>query len=110
MSAASTEVPLPRMRWTYVDVPTRSIANVSENPLQGGCDVNRVNVPPKHRGQGIGSRLLDELLADADAHGVTLWLDINPYGQMTYEQLEAWYMRRGFVPHEGRYRRLPRPC
>lgn len=96
------------MRTTYVDAPTRSIANTSPNLLQGGMDLNRINVPAGSRGQGIGRKLMEEVLADADREGLILWLDINPYGAMTYEELEAWYLRIGFEPHEGRYRRLPR--
>ena len=60
-------------------------------------EVSRINVPARYRGQGIGSRLMDQLLEDADAEGVTLQLTINPYGGLTYEQLQDWYERRGFV-------------
>jgi hypothetical protein len=54
---------------------------------------------------------MEQVLTDADAEGVTLWLDINPYGPMCYNDLEAWYFRLGFTevcePGKYRYRRLP---
>jgi hypothetical protein len=48
-----------------------------------------------------------ECLADADAEGVTLYLWINAYGDMSEEQLSAWYKRCGFVEQEGLYTRRP---
>jgi predicted GNAT family acetyltransferase len=58
--------------------------------------VSRVNVPEKHRGNGYGSILLKTVTNDADQEGITLRLEIFPSGQMSYEQLEAWYRRNGF--------------
>lgn len=75
-----------------------------------GFIVNRVNTPHDHRGKGYARELMRECLADADAEGVTLYLWINPYGDMTYEQLSAWYIRCGFVVRSrmGLYVREPR--
>lgn len=72
-----------------------------------GLIITRINVPAKYRGQGHGSNMLRELCAKADAEGITLWLEINPYGDMTYEQLEAWYRRYGFKG-TGIYKRKPK--
>lgn len=71
-----------------------------------GRIITRINVPKEFRGRGIGHKLLLQCLADADAEGVTLWLEINAYGDMTYEQLESWYKRHGFKGH-GIYKRKP---
>lgn len=57
---------------------------------------NRLYVRPEYRGQGIGSVLLDKLLVHIRGHNATLLLDINPYGDLDYEQLEAFYIRHGF--------------
>lgn len=57
---------------------------------------NRLYVRPEYRGQGIGSVLLDKLLAYIRKSRATLLLDINPYGDMDYEQLEDFYLRHGF--------------
>ena len=96
------------MKTMYVDVPTRSIVDVSENfSPEGGREVNRVSVLKPHRGKGIARRLMSEMLKDADSEGITLWLDINPYGDMDFAELLAWYHRLGCRPCKGRYRRLP---
>lgn len=65
-------------------------------PEVPACWLNRINVPPKFRGQGCGSNLLSRVLQDADAEGILMVLMINPYGDMTYEQLKDWYERNGF--------------
>lgn len=72
----------------------------------GSYVVSRVIVSAEYRGQGYARQLMQEVLRDADAAGVTLLLEINPYGDMTYEQLESWYMRLGFCKDgSGVYRR-----
>lgn len=103
------------MKESYFDYDIRGIVDLSWNvlppPFDGGMIVNRVNVPGQHRGFGIARELIRQVLADADTEGVVLWLAINPYGNMTYEQLEAWYMRLGFEKfQEGWYRRPPKGC
>lgn len=65
-------------------------------------ELTRINVPAALRGQGYGRRLMERVLADADEFGVTLRLVINPYGEMTYEQLRDWYERCGFES-DGRH-------
>lgn len=58
---------------------------------------NRLYVDPSYRKQGLGTKLLDALLAVIKAYKFTLRLDINPYGELNYEQLEAFYIRHGFI-------------
>lgn len=60
--------------------------------------ITRINVPVGFRGNGIGSELLSTLLNDADSEDVILLLSIQPYGDMTYDQLLDWYTRHGFEP------------
>ena len=57
---------------------------------------NRLFVNEKYRGQHIGSCLLDKMLARVKEKDIVLRMDINPYGNMTYEQLEKFYIRHGF--------------
>jgi len=90
-----------------------AILDVSPSHGVGGMDpegfvINRVNTPHGHRGEGHARELMRECLADADAEGVTLYLWINAYGDMSEEQLSAWYKRCGFVEQEGLYTRQPR--
>lgn len=79
---------------TYVDKPTRSLAEVSI--AKGEGLIHRINVPHPHRGKGIGSRLLKEICEDADRDGVTLVLYAYASGGLPMEQLVMWYERNGF--------------
>ncbi len=72
-----------------------------------GLIINRVNTPHDFRGKGHARELMRQCLADADAEGVTLYLWINAYGDMTKRQLGAWYKRCGFVVRKGLYTRKP---
>jgi predicted GNAT family N-acyltransferase len=63
--------------------------------------ITRINVPKAHRGEGVGRTLLTEICRDADELKVTLKLEINPYGEMTHDELAAWYERYGFI-HDGK--------
>jgi len=63
--------------------------------------VSRVNVPAPFRRRGIATRLMGEVLEDADNEEVWLALWVNPYGDMTAEQLVDWYKRLGFEPASG---------
>lgn len=73
-----------------------------------GVLVTRVHTHESVRGKGMARELWKQCLADADAEGVTLCLEINPYGDMNREQLTAWYIRLGFEEQPlGYLRRLP---
>lgn len=86
-----------------------AIAVVDVTEIHGGVEINRINVPVKYRRQGVGNRLLQKVTSDADAKSYVLFLTINPYGEMSYAQLEAWYMRHGFVRGAHKvYHRLPK--
>lgn len=103
------------MKYSYFDFGSRGIVDLAPNCLvepemTGGWMICRVNVPAPSRRQGIATRLMAEVLADADAEGEVLWLAVNAYGDMTKRQLIAWYKRLGFKPVvPGWYRRLPGP-
>lgn len=60
-------------------------------------EINRINVPVPGRRLGYGRHLLSQCLAQADDEGITLRLTINPSGKMSYDELQAWYERNGFV-------------
>lgn len=97
------------MRNSYFDYDSRAIIDLSD--MWDGMCVNRVNVPEAFRGKGIMRSLMAKCLEDADRENVTLYLGINPYGNLTYEELEAWYLRLGFEHHsteEGWYVRKPK--
>lgn len=92
------------MKTCYVDIEHRAIADlIAPGELTPNWTITRINVPEKFRGNGLGSKLLDEILADADAEGQALQLEILPSGPLDYDQLEAWYKRRGFRRTVGGY-------
>ena len=57
---------------------------------------NRLYVRPEHRRKGFGTKLLTRLLEIIKEKDLELQLDINPYGDMDYAQLESFYMKHGF--------------
>lgn len=63
-------------------------------------------VPPGAcEGQGFASKVMDTITSLADKHGVTLRLDVAPFGQesLSNEDLSSWYERNGFVDVDDYY-------
>jgi hypothetical protein len=79
----------------YYHKPTRSIADLSQLE-DGSVLITRINVPIRHRGTGIGRRILGQILRDADNHNVTLVLEPVASGGLSQDALVAWYKRHGF--------------
>jgi predicted GNAT family N-acyltransferase len=73
-----------------------------------GKMITRINVPMMHHGEGHGTKVLAQILKDADAEKVNLYLEISPSDGLDYYQLEAWYLRHGFRHWMGVYRRKPK--
>lgn len=57
---------------------------------------NRLYVTPEYRHKGFGTVLLKKLLKIIKERHLVLQLDINPYGDMDYDQLEKFYTKYGF--------------
>lgn len=88
------------MKTCYVDMETRSIADlIAPGELAPGWCISRINVPEPHRGKGNGTKILKRILADADAEGRTLWLEVHSSGPLDNNQLIDWYTRHGFILH-----------
>jgi len=83
-----------------------AIADVCE--IEDNYWICRINVPKEWRGQGIGTELLQEIIADADRGKVTLYLDILASGGLTYDQLARWYYGYGFRFLENCWIRKPK--
>lgn len=87
------------MKECYFDLETRVIADLIPPREEGSIRpwlISRINVPHCHRGQGLGTKILSEILTDADAEGVWLELWPSPSGPLDYQSLVAWYTRHGF--------------
>jgi ribosomal protein S18 acetylase RimI-like enzyme len=86
-----------------------AVLDIGEYGKEDNYVITRINVPKEHRGQGWGRALLQDAIKIADDSGYTLWLEINPYGEMTFQQLAAWYERNGFKKvSTGVYKRKPK--
>src|SRR4051812_42326561 len=61
--------------------------------------VNDVFVVPGHRGRGLASSLLEELLSRAEQPVVLRVAGSASPGTLSDEELDAWYRRHGFTEH-----------
>ncbi len=86
------------MRPIYFIREANAIADVGL--INDQYQIFRINVPRKYRGKGFGSRLLKQIIKDADSQGVRLMVGIVASDGLNYDQLEAWYKRHGFEQEE----------
>lgn len=59
----------------------------------------RLSVPPKERGKGVATELMNELVAWAKEEQVNILCQVNAYGDLDTEQLTNFYKKFGFVDH-----------
>jgi GNAT superfamily N-acetyltransferase len=85
-----------------------SSASVSILPNQKEWYFNRLFVSPSVRKKGIATKLMSELVKKLDENKIDLFLDINPYGNLNYKQLENFYRQFGFEEYEGDYQFIRR--
>lgn len=89
------------MKTCYFDLRTRVIADLIHGDLLGfppdTMVISRINVPQSHRGKGLGTKILKEILKDADSERVKLVLEPLASGGLNRDQLISWYRRNGFI-------------
>ena len=64
---------------------------------------NRLFVRADYRNQGYAKFLLSKMINIKKKKKINLWLDINPYGDLNYNQLEKLYIRYGFKKYDYGY-------
>jgi GNAT superfamily N-acetyltransferase len=83
--------------------------------IDGGVDksgyatLSRIEVPKDLRNQGLGSQVMKDLLAEADATGVTMALSPSSDFGGNKSRLTEFYKRFGFVPNSGRNKDFSAP-
>jgi len=85
----------------HVLLDKQRIAVLDSSTFRGGLYLNRVNVPEGHRGQGIGSALLDELTKSSRLAGYRFVI-VEPGGYNPQDQGRRvrFYEKHGFVRQE----------
>jgi GNAT superfamily N-acetyltransferase len=68
----------------------------------GPLTLNRVVVPEEHRGKGLGTSFMNDLLAKADESGRIVSLSPSSDFGGNKNKLNEWYKSLGFVPNKGR--------
>lgn len=64
--------------------------------------LSRIAVPPERRGQGVGTAVVREVLARADALGVPVGVTPDDLLGGSVPRLRKFYTRLGFVRNRGR--------
>jgi GNAT superfamily N-acetyltransferase len=57
---------------------------------------NRLFVPPNIRNMGIATKLMKQAIKWADDEHIEILLEINSYGDLTYDRLLKFYQKFGF--------------
>lgn len=73
-------------------------------------DLSHINVPEDKRRQGHATRLLEAICEQADVNQVALLLEVKSDGEMTNEELKAWYAKHGFLDLQAEPCLMVRPC
>ncbi|MBA8886907.1 ribosomal protein S18 acetylase RimI-like enzyme [Dokdonella fugitiva] len=81
-------------RFQVVTCDGRDVGRLYVERRPGALDIIDIALLPEHRGRGIGTRLLDALAREADAHALTMRIHVehaNPAQHL--------YLRHGFEFH-----------
>lgn len=75
--------------------------SITESPSRG-ITLNRIEIPKDMRNQGIGTKVMQDLLAEADSKGVMV--SLSPSGDFggSVSRLKKFYERFGFLPNKGK--------
>lgn len=82
--------------WYSKDHMYRACLECGRPGTKADVMLNRLLVPKPCRQQGIATALMEEFCGYVDHNRLSAELGINPYGDMSYEQLAAFYGKYGF--------------
>jgi len=67
--------------------------------------LSRLIVEKRRRGEGLGTKAMEDLIALADQYGLLLTLSPSTdFGASSKERLKRFYRRFGFVSNKGRHK------
>lgn len=90
-------------KWESKGVKTDIYFNEKRNQIE----LSTVIVPKESRGEGLGSKFMDELSAIADTNNSIITLTPSTdYGATSKKRLIEFYKKFGFVENKGKYRNL----
>ena len=74
-------------------------ANLSESTKSKLRNLSQVYVEPQHRKQGYATRLMQQVIQEAQEAGLSLLIEVDPYGDfdMDLKQLATFYAKLGFI-------------
>ena len=75
---------------------------VSLSHDQHGIVLHRIEIDPAFRGRGIGTAVMEVLIAFADSAGLAIALTPEGRRGTPKAALVRWYRSLGFVPNKGR--------
>lgn len=78
-------------------------AHLKFSETKESFSVDIIMVPVAHRGQGIGTLLLNYVISLADSKGKKIFVSARPIGQLNAERLEkliVFYERHGFEVYD----------
>jgi predicted GNAT family N-acyltransferase len=70
---------------------------------KNAIELSKIVVPKEKRGEGIGSKFMEDLVSHADKQGKRV--DLSPskdFGASSVDRLKEFYKRHGFVENKGR--------
>lgn len=67
--------------------------------------LSRIEIEKGRRGQGLGTKAMEDLVALADQYGLLLTLSPSTdFGGSSKERLKRFYRRFGFISNKGRHK------
>lgn len=88
-----------------------SSADLTEYSVgKNGWVITRIETHPAKLFRGYGTQLLQQISADADSEGATIWIEPIPisHNALNTNELTDWYLKRGFSYHGNWLIRRPR--
>ena len=72
---------------------------------KNAIELSKIIVPKENRGEGLGSKFMQDLTAHADKYGKRV--DLSPskdFGASSVSRLKEFYKKHGFVENKGKHK------